>query len=250
MATKRIRNSLGCLIAAWIAVSGLMASEYRGAVKSRGLAFPGATVTAIQGDKKIVTTTDPQGVFDFAELADGTWTIEVEELGFEKIARQVGVASEIYPDRKPSTDFDHNIILADSEITDRSVPTTLYGMYLLNQIVDRIMSADDFYWQIRQLGITQGATYLSSSYWDKEMRYFSPYPALWDIRSSLGKQFTDKLVAYTVRAFGESVHRNVKMEQSTYFYARIKDADDILGDNGASMAVIEKIWKKYNLKIN
>jgi hypothetical protein len=101
MAKKRIGNSLGCLVAAWIVVSALMASEYHGTVKAVGLAFPGATVTATQGDKKIVTTTDQQGVFYFSELADGTWTIEVEVVGFEKIARQVGIAADA-----PSPNFE------------------------------------------------------------------------------------------------------------------------------------------------
>jgi len=101
MATKRIGSSVGRLVAACMAVSGLMASEYHGTVKSSGLALPGATVTAIQGDKKIVTTTDRQGVFTYSELEDGTWTIEVEVLGFEKIARQVGIASNA-----PSPEWD------------------------------------------------------------------------------------------------------------------------------------------------
>ena len=77
-----------------------MASEYHGTVKAGGLALPGATVTASQGDKQIVTTTDQQGAFSFSELADGTWTIEVEMLGFEKMSRQVGVASDA-----PAADF-------------------------------------------------------------------------------------------------------------------------------------------------
>jgi hypothetical protein len=97
MASKRIGSFLGRLMAAWIVVSGLMASEYHGTVMSRGLAFPGATVTAIQGDTKIVTTTDQQGVFHFPELTDGIWMIEVEVLGFEKLAQQVGVAPEAPP---------------------------------------------------------------------------------------------------------------------------------------------------------
>src|SRR5271157_357148 len=100
MAKKRIGCSLGRLVAACIAVTGLMASEYHGTVKAGGLALPGATVTASQSDRQIATTTDQQGVFSFAELADGTWTIEVEMLGFEKMARQVGVASDA-----PSADF-------------------------------------------------------------------------------------------------------------------------------------------------
>ena len=101
MAKKRIGSFLGRLAAACIAVSGLMASEYHGTVKAGGLALPGATVTAVQGDKQMVTTTDQQGVFYFSELADGTWTIEVEVVGFEKIARQVGIAADA-----PSPNFE------------------------------------------------------------------------------------------------------------------------------------------------
>jgi hypothetical protein len=124
MATKRIGNSLGRLVAACVAVSALMASEYHGTVKAGGLAFPGATVTAIQGDKKMVTTTDPQGAFSFSELADGTWTIEVEVLGFEKMARQVGVASDA-----PSADFElkfltEEALAAGQEVRKRASPVT------------------------------------------------------------------------------------------------------------------------------
>src|ERR1039458_6752042 len=77
-----------------IAVCTAMASEYHGTVKTAGLLVPGVTVTAIQGDKKLVTTTDERGVFSFADLADGTWTIELEMLGFAKLTREVGVAHD------------------------------------------------------------------------------------------------------------------------------------------------------------
>ena len=112
MATKRIGNPLGRLVAACVAVSALMASEYHGTVKAGGLAFPGATVTAIEGDKKMVTTTDRQGAFSFSELADGTWTMEVEVLGFEKIARQVGVASDA-----PAADFELKFLTEEALVS-------------------------------------------------------------------------------------------------------------------------------------
>jgi hypothetical protein len=70
----------------------MMAAEYHGTVKTGGLPVPGATVTAAKGDKKVVTTTDERGVFSFAELADGTWIIEAEMLGFAPLTREVGVA--------------------------------------------------------------------------------------------------------------------------------------------------------------
>ena len=61
----------------------LAASESHGAVKYGGLPLPGATVTATQGDKRIVAVTDANGNYSFPDLADGVWTIDVEMLCFE-----------------------------------------------------------------------------------------------------------------------------------------------------------------------
>lgn len=77
-----------------MAVSVLTAAEQRGIVKSNGLPIPGATVTAIKGDRKLVTTTDEQGVYNFRDLEQGTWTVTVEMLGFDKLSRQVDVTPQ------------------------------------------------------------------------------------------------------------------------------------------------------------
>jgi len=74
------------------AASALMAAEYHGTVKTGTLVLPGATVTATQGDRTLVTGTDERGVFRFVELADGVWNIEVRMLGFEGMRREVGIA--------------------------------------------------------------------------------------------------------------------------------------------------------------
>src|ERR1039457_2774960 len=92
MALNRIHTHLGRLLAVWITAAGLMAAEHHGMVKSGGLFIPGATVTATKGDKKLFTTTDENGRYSFADLADGTWLIEVEMLGFGKLSNEVGVA--------------------------------------------------------------------------------------------------------------------------------------------------------------
>lgn len=83
-------------LAAWLlpfalGIPALDAAEHRGAVKAAGLAMPGAVVIAIQAEKKVTTTTDENGVFSFADLADGEWTIEVQTLGFETLRRRVTV---------------------------------------------------------------------------------------------------------------------------------------------------------------
>jgi hypothetical protein len=69
-----------------------MAAEYHGTVRSTGLPIPGAVVTATQGEKKLITTTDEQGAYSFPDLEDGNWTITVEMLGFGKISHPVTIA--------------------------------------------------------------------------------------------------------------------------------------------------------------
>jgi hypothetical protein len=71
----------------------LEATEHYGQVGFTGLAVPGATVTATQGDKQIVTTTDQNGVYRFADLAEGTWTIKIEMRGFAALSRDVTVVA-------------------------------------------------------------------------------------------------------------------------------------------------------------
>ena len=80
---------------AWLSIAGLaMASEYHGQVTFGGLPVPGTTVkvTATQGNKTAVAITDDQGVYSFADLADGKWTIEIEMTGFAPIKQEVTVA--------------------------------------------------------------------------------------------------------------------------------------------------------------
>ena len=80
---------------AWLALAGVaMASEYHGQVTFGGLPVPGSTVTvtATQGDKKVVAITDDQGVFSFADLADGKWMLEIAMTGFAPVKQAISVA--------------------------------------------------------------------------------------------------------------------------------------------------------------
>ena len=58
-----------------------------------GLPVPGATITAIQADKRLVAVTDAKGVYAFKDLADGTWKFHVDMLCFAPIDREVVAAS-------------------------------------------------------------------------------------------------------------------------------------------------------------
>src|SRR5260370_19036342 len=97
MSWRQIGNYFRLLCAiGWLAglaaSSVVAASEYHGQVTFGGLPVPGATVTATQGSKEFATITDPQGLYSFPELTDGTWTIEVKMTVFSPI-KQTGLFS-------------------------------------------------------------------------------------------------------------------------------------------------------------
>jgi hypothetical protein len=59
---------------------------------------PGATVTMTQAKKSFSTTTDQQGIYEFADLPGGTWSIHIEMTGFEPAEGTVKVAADIPQD--------------------------------------------------------------------------------------------------------------------------------------------------------
>lgn len=71
----------------------LSASEHHGVVTFNGLPVPGATVTATQDAKALVTVTDQQGFYSFPDLADGAWRIAVSMLGFATVQQDVEVSA-------------------------------------------------------------------------------------------------------------------------------------------------------------
>jgi trimeric autotransporter adhesin len=80
-----------CAIALLTTCSLAWATEHHGQVTFNTFPVPGVTVTATQGDKKFVAITDQQGLYSFPDLTNGTWTIEVQMVGFSVIKDQVVV---------------------------------------------------------------------------------------------------------------------------------------------------------------
>ncbi len=74
------------------------AAEYYGQVIFGGLAVPGATVTATQGDMRLTTTTDAQGIFRIQPTSRTVaWTIRIEMRGFANLTREVTIGPDAQP---------------------------------------------------------------------------------------------------------------------------------------------------------
>jgi trimeric autotransporter adhesin len=113
--------SLACLSAPWTAV----ASPYSGQVTFGGLPVPGATISAIQGTKKLAVTSDQSGHYRFDDLRDGQWTIEISLQSFAPVHADVTVA----PNTEPATwelkllPVQELMAIAKPRRTDNSTPS-------------------------------------------------------------------------------------------------------------------------------
>jgi hypothetical protein len=97
-----------CISLTAAALVTVVASEYHGAVNFAGLPLPGVTVTATQGDKTLTAATDPKGVYSFADLPDGHWSLRVEKLGFAPASQEVTVGGD-----SPGTLFELKMLPLD-----------------------------------------------------------------------------------------------------------------------------------------
>jgi hypothetical protein len=87
----RLRHCV-CVVA-WLACSALAAaSPFRGVVTFGGLPLPGATVTATQGTKTETAVSDADGAFQFDNLADGKWTVDIQMQTFAPAHAEVAIA--------------------------------------------------------------------------------------------------------------------------------------------------------------
>lgn len=91
------RRLLRSVIAVGLTVFNLMASEQHGTVTFGGLPVPGATVTATQGAKKFTVVTNANGAYSFPDLANGTWNIQVDMLGFAPVKGEITGAPDSQP---------------------------------------------------------------------------------------------------------------------------------------------------------
>src|ERR1700730_9327957 len=99
MACRRIHNYLRLHFAIALVTFASVAagSEYHGQVLFGGLPVPGATLTATGADRTFLSVTNQDGFYFFPDLSDGTWTIEVEMLGFATIKHDLVISPDTPP---------------------------------------------------------------------------------------------------------------------------------------------------------
>jgi trimeric autotransporter adhesin len=96
------------------------ATEYHGQVFFGGVPVPGATVTVTQGQKRFSAITDRQGLYEFADIPDGQWKIEIAMSGFATLDDSVTVGPDV-----PQRRWDLNLLALDQMMAQAQVSAQL-----------------------------------------------------------------------------------------------------------------------------
>ena len=110
---ERWSRRIWALILVLLTARPASASDYFGQVTFNGLPVPGATVTATQpnpstslgaspsaplgASKKASATTNADGIYHLADLAEGLWTLTIELFGFQTITREIAIPTKEDP---------------------------------------------------------------------------------------------------------------------------------------------------------
>jgi hypothetical protein len=86
-----------CALAAPFCLKQAVAAEYYGQVTFGGIPVPGATVTATKGKATLTVTTDERGLYRFADLDEGKWSLEISLQCFAEIHSELTINKDAAP---------------------------------------------------------------------------------------------------------------------------------------------------------
>jgi hypothetical protein len=172
-----------------------------------------------------------------------------------------------------STKYYYNkFMLGPSTLDDRQKITEAFGTFVIGrflykpppavpieenqtpqQFYDALHTPEQMDYAYRWMASVAMTQYLNHSYWnrpfDKNQQPVCPDQGdgmayyFWKARLSLGKQFTDKLAAFTLRAVIDKPYTDSSQHYRQYFYERLTMADSVIDNESAKMPSFDAILK-------
>lgn len=93
--------------------------------------------------------------------------------------------------------------------------------------------------------------YYNCSFWDCKADNAGGYwsSQLWEIRRVVGKQFTDRLVGFTLKSILDNPEEGADPNFDVYFYRKIQVADSVINNNAEKMGEIKAIIERLGINV-
>ena len=92
--------------------------------------------------------------------------------------------------------------------------------------------------------------YFNWSFWGKrtEDANLPSVLAFWEMRGRFGKESTDRLVAFTAKAFIDNTCGDKSADWEQYFYERVRIADQIVDSESSKLPAIKEILGRFGIQ--
>jgi hypothetical protein len=138
-------------------------------------------------------------------------------------------------------------------ILDRRAVTEQYVDYAVGQMLRiRLAQHPSASGLLQDMMVASAvAPYYNWSFWNYKADNVGGYwsSQLWDIRRAMGKQFTDRLIGFVLKAIIDSPEDGADPHFDIYFYRKIQAADSVIDNNAAKMAEITAIIEKSGIDV-
>jgi hypothetical protein len=98
---------------------------------------------------------------------------------------------------------------------------------------------------------TEGlSTYLNMSFWNRTPRELDRgfwSGALWDIRKRFGRDFTDRMVAYAIRAMIDEPTKSSTDNLSHYLINQLKIGESVVDNDGKRWTTVLEILRSHGV---
>jgi hypothetical protein len=161
--------------------------------------------------------------------------------------------------------YQWKLMLDETIVNDRVQITNLYCQYVMQVLLFGPESPfGDLPQTMENTGnwsevttIDEGlSTYLNFSFWNK-VRQKRPFAltgflpgALWDIREKLGRDFTDQMLGYTLKAMADGPRENMQENIGDYFMRKLKIGESVVDNDGRRWREIEDILHRHKFPLS
>jgi hypothetical protein len=137
-------------------------------------------------------------------------------------------------------------------VLDRRAITEQYADFVIGEMLRRRAVQHPGASDLQDMSAVSALSrYFNWSFWDYKAENASGYWAsqLWEIRRVMGKQFTDRLVGFTLQSILDNPEEGADPNFDAYFYRKIQVADSIIDNNAEKIGEITAIIERLGINV-
>ncbi len=140
--------------------------------------------------------------------------------------------------------------IAQDWLVDRRALTAQYSNYAIEELLTRRIKNHPPNSGLQDVMAASAISgYYNRSFWDSDIGGGRWTVQLWEIRRAFGKGFTDKLVAFALKAIADDPEEEADANFDIYFYKKLRISDEVIESAPGRIDTIKAIIEKSGIDV-